>query len=331
MDIREVDRQDVDALHRFWEIGKAAEDAYRPYDFYSPWEGALTTYQRGRPGFRNVLIGAYEGDTMVGRVYLNLPELDNTHLAFADVHVHPDFQRRGVGRALAEHTVARARAEGRRSLICEAYSPLGEEGVPLKFARAMGFTEALEDGIKLVDLVATEPTWDAIEREVAERIDGYTLVAWQDRVPDEQMAGYCRLGEAFNEEAPSGDLELEPEVWTEERVRRGEEQNALSGRHELAVAAIAPDGSMAGLTEIVVSKHASHRGFQSGTLVLPEHRGHALGLAMKVANHRNLRAAFPECRVLMTGNAGVNVAMNAVNERLGYRDIERCVEVQKEL
>jgi hypothetical protein len=35
--------------------------------------------------------------------------------------------------------------------------------------------------------------------------------------------------------------------------------------------------------------------------------------------------------VLITGNAGVNVAMNAVNERLGYRETERCVEVQKEL
>jgi hypothetical protein len=40
---------------------------------------------------------------------------------------------------------------------------------------------------------------------------------------------------------------------------------------------------------------------------------------------------FPDCRLLLTGNAGVNVAMNAVNDRLGYREVERCVEVQKEL
>jgi hypothetical protein len=65
--------------------------------------------------------------------------------------------------------------------------------------------------------------------------------------------------------------------------------------------------------------------------VLPEHRGHALGLAMKIANHRAVRRLYPECRVLVTGNAGVNVAMNAVNDRLGYREIERCVEVKKDL
>ncbi len=331
MDIRELDRQDIDALRRFWEIGKAAEDAYRPYDFHVPWETALTRYTQGRPGFRNILLGAYDGDAMVGSGFLMLPMLDNQHLAFADIWVHPDHQRRGVGTALVAKAEEVARAEERRTLVCEAYSPIGEDGAGLRFAHALGYTEALEDGMKIVDLVETEPSWAALEEEVADRHEGYRLVSWQDTVPDEYLAGYCRMNESFNEEAPSGDLELEAEVWDEQRVRDSERQNLAGGRHLLAVAAIAADGTMAGVTEIVVNKHAPHRGFQSGTLVLPEHRGHALGLAMKLANHRAARAAFPECRVLITGNAGVNVAMNAVNERLGYRDTERCVEVQKDL
>jgi hypothetical protein len=185
--------------------------------------------------------------------------------------------------------------------------------------------------MKVVDLVETEPSWSALEQEVAGRHAGYRLVSWRDAVPDEHLAGFCRINEAFNEEAPSGDLQLEAEVWDERRVRDSERQNLAAGRRLLAVAAIAADGTHAGLTEIVVNRHAPGRGFQSGTLVLPEHRGHALGLAMKLANHRATRAAFPECRVLMTGNAGVNVAMNAVNDRLGYRATERCVEVQKDL
>ena len=64
--------------------------------------------------------------------------------------------------------------------------------------------------------------------------------------------------------------------------------------------------------------HAPHWGFQSGTIVAPEHRGHRLGLAIKLANHRQLRAHFPSCRVLVTGNADVNAPMNAVNEALGF-------------
>lgn len=331
MDIRELDRHDEAALRAFWAVGKAAEDASRPYDFYVPWEGARIAYERARPGFSNLLLGAYDGERMVGRAYLNFPELDNTHLAFADIHVHPDHQRRGVGRRLVEVVEDRARRYGRKTLLCEAYSPLGEDGPALRFARVLGFTEALEDGMKVVDLVETEPLWDEIEAELAGRTAGYTLVPWRDFVPQELIPGYCALNEAFNDEAPTGELDLEPESWDEERVVARARQNVDMGRIELAVAAIAPDGTMAGLTEIALSRFATHRGFQSGTLVLPSHRGHGLGLAMKVANHRALRAAFPECRVLLTGNAGVNIAMNAVNERLGYREIERCVEMQKEL
>ena len=331
VDIRELDRQDIDVLRRYWEIGRDTEAAYRPYDFYVPWETALTAYTHSRPGFRNVMFAAFDRDEMVGRGSVVLPVLDNQHLAFGDVHVHPDHQRRGVGTALVRHAEDVARAEGRRTLVCEAYSPIGEDGAGLRFAHGLGYADALEDGMKIVDLVETEPSWAALEAEVAGRHEGYRLIDWRDVVPDEHLAGFCRLNEAFNEEAPSGDLELEAEVWDEQRVRDSERQNLAGGRHMLAVAAIAPDGSMAGVTEVMVNKYAPHRGFQSGTLVLPEHRGHALGLAMKLANHRATRKAFPECRVLLTGNAGVNVAMNAVNDRLGYRATERCVEVQKEL
>lgn len=331
VDIREIDRQDLDALRRFWEIGKVAEAACRPYDFYVPWESALPQYTHARAGHRHTLLGAFDGAEMVGRSFVRFPLLDNQHMAIAEVHVHPEHQRRGVGRALVEHVEGVVRADGRRVLLCEAYSPVGEDGPALLFAKALGFTEALEDGMKIVDLVETEPTWDALERELAGRTTGYRFVCWEDVVPDEHLDGYCALNEAFNLLAPSGELELEREVWDEARVRDNENHDRAAGRHTLAVAAIAPDGRVVGLTEIVLNEHARHRGFQSGTLVLPEHRGHALGLAMKLVNHRAAREMFPECRLLVTGNAGVNAAMNAVNDKLGYREVERCVEVQKDL
>jgi GNAT superfamily N-acetyltransferase len=332
VEIREIDRSDEDQLRQFWLVGKQAEDAYRPYDFYPPFESARAAYvEGGRPGFRNQLLGAFVGDRLVGRTYLNLPTLDNTHLCFFDLQVHPEHQRRGIGTALVDAVVGAARAEGRRTVVAEAYVPSGSDGPALAFSRATGFSEAIDEGIKIVDLVETEPTWEMLAKEAAARSEGYRLVAWDDAVPADLMDEFCRLNEAFNDEAPSGELELEAEVWDEARVRAGEAQNRKVGRHMFAVAAIAPDGAMAGLTEAMVSDHAPTRGFQSGTLVLPEHRGHALGLAMKVANHQAIRAAFPQCQILMTGNAGVNAAMNAVNERLGYREVERCVEVQRDV
>jgi hypothetical protein len=66
-------------------------------------------------------------------------------------------------------------------------------------------------------------------------------------------------------------------------------------------------------------------------MVLPEHRGHRLGLAIKLATHRALLRAFPDCEVVRTGNADVNEHMNAVNELMGYRLVEDIVELQKRL
>lgn len=326
-----MDRDDESALHRFWEIGKLADDATRPYDFHVPWEAARAAYTEGRAGFRHVLLAVHDEQGMAGRAYLRYSDLDNTHLAYGEVAVDPARWRRGIGSAALAAAEERVRRDGRRTLVVEAYSPLDADGPGLALAQARGYSPALEDRIKVVDLVATEPLWGALESEVRRRSAGYTLVEWTDRVPDEHVTGYCRINEAFLAQMPLGELDLEPEVWTEERVRTRNEQSRRGGRRELVVAALAPDGTMVGLTEVVLNEHAPHRGFQSGTLVLPEHRGRALGLLMKLRNHRRLRADHPECAVLLTGNAGVNVAMNAVNDRLGYRDVERCVELQKDL
>jgi GNAT superfamily N-acetyltransferase len=193
----------------------------------------------------------------------------------------------------------------------------------------MGFEEALVDGMKVVDLVETAPLWDGLAAQVAPRHVGYTVVTWQDPVPDELVEDYCRLNEMFFEQAPMGGLEVEPERWDESRVRKREEGNLRQGRRDLAAGALAADGTLVGVTEAVLNDAAPERGFQSGTLVDPAHRGHGLGLAIKVANHRRLREQFPQCRLLMTGNADVNAPMNAVNVALGYREVERCVEMQR--
>ena len=50
---------------------------------------------------------------------------------------------------------------------------------------------------------------------------------------------------------------------------------------------------------------------------------------MKVLLHQRLRAEFPDTELLVTGNADVNDHMNAVNERLGYRPVDRALELQK--
>jgi len=216
-------------------------------------------------------------------------------------------------------------------LMTEAYAPIGAESPGTRFALATGYAPGLEDAMKVVDLFETEPTWDALEAKAAEVRDGYSVVTWRDHIPDEYVEDYCRLNEMFFDEAPTGDMDVENEVWDAARVAAREERNRVTGRHELSAGAVSPESRLVAVTEVIVNERAAQRGHQSGTLVEPAHRGHRLGLAIKVANHRQIRAAFPECRVLLTGNADVNAPMNAVNVQLGYRDVERCVELQKEI
>ena len=67
------------------------------------------------------------------------------------------------------------------------------------------------------------------------------------------------------------------------------------------------------------------------TIVDPAHRGHRLGLALKVATHDLAVATYADLVALDTSNAEVNTHMNAVNETLGYRSIETLLELQKRL
>lgn len=329
MYIREIERHDEALVQRHWEIGRAAE-ADRPYDFYVAWDLAWATLTEGRYDLEMVLLGAFDDDgTMWGAARVDVNLLDNVQLASATYYVHPDRQRRGFGRALVEASYDVARRRGCAQLMTEAYAPVGDSSPGVRFAEAMGFVVALVDGMKVVDLVETEPTWAALEERTAPRAAGYRVVTWAERVPDELLDGYCRLNEMFYDEAPMGELDMEPEKWDEARVRGREERNARTGRFEVCAGATTPDGALVALTEAMTSRSTPWRGIQSGTIVDPDHRGHALGLAVKLANHRQLRLDFPQCRVLLTGNADVNAPMNAVNDALGYREVERCLEMQR--
>src|SRR5688500_19070929 len=48
-----------------------------------------------------------------GYATIELPQLDNIENAEADITVHPEYRRRGVGRAMYAHILSVARAMGR--------------------------------------------------------------------------------------------------------------------------------------------------------------------------------------------------------------------------
>ena len=80
-------------------------------------------------------------------------------------------------------------------------------------------------------------------------------------------------------------------------------------------------GDVVAFTELGLAPDIT-RAHQWGTLVMTGHRGHRLGLAVKVASLGALQTDHPERVDIVTGNAHDNPWMVSINERLGFRPIE---------
>ena len=330
LQIREVDPHDEAALRSWWEVGRDAS-AERPLEGWPVWEVSRRLLPVPRLDGRLVLLEAVQDGRVVGSARLFFFLRDNTHLVEAGVWVAPPARRRGIGRALLDEVEARTQADGRTAVIGSAFAPVGAESPGSRFAAALGYPVGSHEETKVVDLKTAVSGWGALEDEVGAALGGYRVEVFEERLPEPYVAGFCALLSAFLGEVPTGDLDLEDAAWTPGRLRENEEHAVATGRCRMVAVAVAPDGHLVGFSDASVHRADPRRASVGGTLVLPGHRGHRLGLAMKLLTHRRVAELFPECGYVETGNAGVNAPMNAVNDRMGYRVVERCLDVQKQL
>jgi GNAT superfamily N-acetyltransferase len=328
IDIREVERTDEAQLHAWWSAGHAAM-SHRPVDLWPDWEISRLFLPEVDPDNRIVLLGAYAGDAMVGCALAYLPLKDNTHLGALEVYVPPGHRRRGVGSALLERAEEIVVAGGRTTLIADVRVPLDEDSPDSRWAESHGYAVANVDAVKVVDLAATADLLPGLEDLAAERLGDYRLAWWTDPAPEEHLVSLAAAMSRFLEEVPLGDLDLKPQAWTPERLRGREARRAAQRRVQLTVVALTPSGEVAGYTNLALSPHAPRVADIGDTLVLPDHRGHRIGLAVKVLLHQQVRALHPGVELIATGNATTNRWMNDVNERLGYRPVDRNLELQK--
>ena len=132
-------------------------------------------------------------------------------------------------------------------------------------------------------------------------------------------------------EAPTGELDVEPEIADVDGAPRAA-RRCWPSRAAPSTCTVALDGRrrVAAYTDLVTTIHEPDRAYQWGTLVRRAHRGHRLGLAVKIANLRQLQAGRSDLGQLTTFNAEVNEHMIGVNERLGFVPVERLGEFQKQ-
>lgn len=268
-----------------------------------------------------VLLGEDDG-VAVGGAWVSFPQQDNRTLAYLHVFVVPERRRRGHGTALLAAVERLAAERGRAHGFAEAsWAADADDGPGVAFARRHGYAVDLLDAIRALDLPA--------EVVPAPWRDGYTPVVWR-RCPEQWLDQYAVLRGLILAEAPSGEVGLEPEHFDAERVRHEEARWAEQGRTGQTVAALAPDGTLAGHTQLVVPDHGD-TAYQWDTLVLRAHRGHGLGLAMKAAALEEAADLLEGRSRVTTWNAASNAPMIAVNEALGYRQVAWAAELVKPL
>jgi RimJ/RimL family protein N-acetyltransferase len=88
-------------------------------------------------------------------------------------------------------------------------------------------------------------------------------------------------------------------------------------------------GEAAGITTLCVHELRPQIAAQEDTSVLAPHRGHRLGLRMKLAMLEWLRQERPDVQSVDTWNAQGNAPMIAINEALGCRLVAATVRFTK--
>jgi GNAT superfamily N-acetyltransferase len=253
-----------------------------------------------------------------GWYMLTMPERENLQLASITPVVAPARRRAGLGTALLRHAADRARQNGRTLLAGHSQ----EDSAGAAFARSLGARHRLT-GVFWVLRPRFLPAGHltALRETAAPAASGYSLVSWEGPTAEDRLIDVAAL---LNVEADAPRAAGEaPPAWDVARVRAADERIAVQGRRFYSVAARADrTGRLVAITQLGVDP-SDGSAFQELTAVAGPHRGHRLGLLIKVAMLQLLAAHEPQLTQIETLTAEGNDHMDAINTELGFTVLER--------
>jgi GNAT superfamily N-acetyltransferase len=243
----------------------------------------------------------------------------NEHMAWLpDLYVLPAERRRKIGTALLHEVIALSEKAGRTLVI--GGHPEGHEA-GLAFAAAAG---AVAGNAERQNRLATADIDRAAMQgwvdRAAERASGYSLVAFDNRCPDELLDDLVRMKAVMNT-APRPES-LDEYVFTAEQRRAADAEHEAAGDTQWWVCARHDaSGALVAYTEIVFAPHRPWLAQQGDTAVDPAHRNKGLGRWLKATTALRLLDERPEVRVIETWNDGTNAPMLGINTAMGFRSV----------
>ena len=268
---------------------------------------------------------------IVARTFFESPEEGRE--AWFGIEVLPEFRRRGIGSALFETVTGLARRDGRDVLQTYAMEPAGFDdplpaptgfgavsrgSAPTRFLTGLGFELQQVERMSRLELPLDAAELDNRITQLQTSAD-YGVVTWAGRTPEAWLDDIALLLRRMSTDAPSADLEVSEEQWDAARVRDLDDRQERSPRTRLTAAAVhEPSGTLAAFTVLDLPAELHRPVSQEDTLVLIEHRGHRLGMLLKLANLRQLQQVRPGHLSVITFNAEENRPMLDVNEAIGF-------------
>ncbi|ADD45733.1 GNAT family N-acetyltransferase [Stackebrandtia nassauensis] len=339
MDISKLHPEDTAAIDELWEMWRLGVERDTASPKLRTYSKTIFLAQLGNihPDEHNEFRVARVDGRIVGFVQIGVPLRDNKHAAHIHGTVHPEYRRRGIGTALLTQATQSSRDQGRTLQTSNTLETLPDgplcDHAGRDFLLHHGFAVGLPMRLRALRLSDSE---GEIERELLDeswpKAEGYELVQWTGATPAEHVDGAAALASRLMSDVPQGDLDFEEVIFDAERYLRKESVDFQSGwdftctyvRH-------VESGELVAHSVIAVSSDHPSVGNQWITLVHPDHRGHRLGMIVKVENHRLLRRTKPEVTWIKTGNAESNEHMVAINEQLGFTELCRYIAFQREI
>jgi GNAT superfamily N-acetyltransferase len=337
MEVRLVDPSDESELEEWAAVLRASDkDLWPDLTGFTLSDIRAFAQHRSRSKRFDLLAARHSDGPILGVGMMELPLRDNLGSAEVTVAVHPAQRRRGVGTAIVDAMTVRGRADGREVLNSIVDAPVGHgaEDASLSFAPKVGFEAMLTGNIRHLAVPLDGGRLEELRAEVSGARDAaaYRVLTFEAPWPAEYIEDQCALFRCMSTDEPHGDKGHEEEVWDAERVSEYDSLRAARrARFLIAVAEHRASGRLVACTELVVAADVPGQAAQMLTVVRPEHRGHRLGLAIKIANAEELARRAPGVRVIITGNASVNAPMIAVNEMMGFEIASEGTFWQKSL
>jgi len=335
MHTRPVDVHDDAQCARAHDIHVASRSFARPWHQASSLEESVIEWRHVDKAEPMEMWAAEDRGQVVGIATFWLPQQDNAWMVWLDIQVDPAARGRGAGTALMERVVQRAVEAGRTTLVTDTMVPADgpAEHAHRRFLEAQGFTVGNTEIIRHLHLPVPDGLLASLANDARPRYqDAYRLETHVNGAPEDQVPSLTAVMNQLAVDAPTGALEFEAESLDPSRYAEYLEVERKQGRTRLTTVAIHEEtGDVVAYTDLILPVGAPTIAWQWGTLVHRDHRGHRLGMAVKVENLRRLQSIDPGRERVVTGNDDTNRWMVSINEQLGFQVVELCPSYQRKL